>query len=91
MTHAQLAALTVRTAEALDVSVASEPDEPSGFTDLDGLTLRGAVERAVVLGTVEGVTAERFEPTVSVRRDQAASMIARLFDRLVAQEVAAAV
>jgi len=80
-TRAELAAVVARAAEYLaDGEVRAVGP---GFVDTAGVADEVWIDKAAGLRIVQGRTEERFEPSVPVRRDQAASMIARLLDRWV--------
>ena len=85
LTRAQMATLLVRTHEYL----AQEP-LPAGadrFVDDDGSAHEANIDKAAAAGLVAGVTQDRFAPQTSVRRDQVATLVARLLDRLVSQGI----
>lgn len=50
---------------------------PAPFSDVGGVHAAN-MRTLQLLGVVEGVTAERYEPQLLVRRDQLASMLARM-------------
>jgi len=80
-TRAELAAVVARAAEYL----ADGEVRATGpvFVDTAGVSEESWIGKAAGLRIVLGRTEDRFEPAVAVRRDQAASMIARLMDRWV--------
>ncbi|GGI05943.1 S8 family serine peptidase [Egicoccus halophilus] len=80
VTRAQLAALAGR----VHVFATGEARAPSRnwFADDDASTHAAAVDVARDLGVVRGVAVLRFAPGGDTRRDQAASVLARLLDAL---------
>jgi subtilisin family serine protease len=80
VTRGQLAALLVR---AHDV-VLESPSEPSRnwFRDDDRTTHAAAIDAARDLGLIRGVGTLRYAPEETSRRDQVASLVARLLDAL---------
>lgn len=83
VTRAEFAATVARAAEwvAQGEVRAEGPtfDDTAGHADLDG------IRKASGLRIVTGRSAGVFDPDVPLRRDQAASMVTRLLDRLVQQ------
>ncbi len=78
-TRAELAAVVARAAEYLaDGEVRAQGPV---FVDTAGVADEAWIGKAAGLRIILGRTEDRFEPSVPVRRDQAASMIARLLDR----------
>ncbi|HSK22729.1 MAG TPA: S8 family serine peptidase [Egicoccus sp.] len=80
VTRGQVAALVVRAHEAA-TGTATAPSR-NWFTDDDRSTHADAVDAARDLGLVRGVATLRFAPENSSRRDQVASLVARLLDAL---------
>ena len=83
VTRAEFAAVVVRAAEWLaegEVRAAGAPfDDTAGHPELDGIAKAAGL--VIVTGRSPGI----FDPDVPLRRDQAASMLTRLLDRLVQQ------
>lgn len=81
VTRAQTAALLVRSYE--HVLRRSLPAGEYRFVDgADGVH-RAEIAKAAAAGLVSGVSPSRFAPDRPIRRDQAASMLARMLDHLV--------
>jgi hypothetical protein len=76
----QMAAFLVRLAGRLEVEA---PNAANAFADDDGTAHEGAINQAVALGLVRGVTDQAFAPTQALRREQMASFLARLVELLV--------
>lgn len=77
----QLASLVVRAAEfALGTELEAEDDQP--FDDVRGGPHAAAVAVAAELGLLRGKGERRFDPFSATRRDQAASVLVRAYDRL---------
>jgi hypothetical protein len=87
ISRAQLATMLVQAYEEL-----FQPLDPGSdaFTDDDGSVHEANIDAAAEAGWVTGRTATTFEPDGSARRDQVASMVARLLGTLVADEEAGA-
>lgn len=85
VTRAELAAVTSRATEYLTEGQvrATGPD----FFDLAGVAEAPEINKSAGLRIVLGRSDGAFEPTKDVRRDQAASMVFRLLDRLAQQGV----
>ena len=81
VSRAQFASFLDRTYEA--VTGATLPDGADQFTDDDASVHERAINRLVAAGITTGVSADRFDPHGWLRRDQAASFLARLLDVLV--------
>lgn len=60
---------------------------PDAFDDDDGSIHEAMLDRLAAAGIATGVAPRRFAPDVDVRRDQAASFLARLLDRLVEESI----
>jgi hypothetical protein len=78
LTRAQFASTLVRAYEVL----LDRPLPPGRdrFRDDDGSVHEPNIDAAAAAGLANGVDAERFAPHASVRRDQTASFLTRLFD-----------
>lgn len=89
VTRAELAAVTARADEYLaDGEIrAAGP----AFVDLAGVPEALEIDKSAGLRIVRGRSDTIFEPAAPVRRDQAASMVAQLLDRLVQQGLLAPV
>ena len=76
----QVSAFLVRTVDAL----AGDPQPPTRhwFDDVAGTTHADAVNRARGLGLARGIEPLIFAPSVTTRRDQMASLLARMLDTL---------
>jgi DNA-binding beta-propeller fold protein YncE len=84
----QLASLVVRAAEyALGTELEAEDDQP--FDDVRGGPHAAAVAVAAELGILQGKGERRFDPFGATRRDQAASVLVRTYDRLRGDQPAA--
>jgi hypothetical protein len=59
------------------------------FTDDDGNPHEDNINKAAEAGFALGTTATTFDPSSNVRRDQMASFLTRMLDRLVAEGLAA--
>jgi subtilisin family serine protease len=81
VTRAELAAVTARAAEYLAEGEIRAPGP--GFTDTVGLPEAREIEKSAGLRIVNGTGDRIFKPSNPVRRDQAASMVTQLLDRLV--------
>lgn len=81
VTRANLAAFLVRTYEVL--SDTSQPPSRRWFADTENNTHVNAIDRARELGLVRGTSATTFAPNDPTRRDQMASLLARMADALV--------
>ena len=85
VTRAELAGKVARAAEfAAGGEVRAVP---VSFTDLADVSDTSGIAKAALLRIVRGQPDGRFEPDEPVRRDQAASMMARLLDRWVQQGI----
>lgn len=62
------------------------PAGPDRFDDVDGNPHEDAINRAAEAELARGVTSTTYAPATAVRRDRMASFLARLLDRLVADE-----
>lgn len=81
MTRAQMASLLVRTYEHV---TGDDLDRfPDQFSDDDGSSHELAIDRATFAGFTSGVTVSTYAPGASVRRDQMATFLVRVVDRLV--------
>ncbi len=80
VTRAQLAAFLVRTYEFIDGS--ELPDGDDAFDDDDGTTLEPEINSAAAVGFARGTGERQFSPSNPVQRDQTASFLNRLMDRL---------
>jgi subtilisin family serine protease len=76
----QTAALMVRALEHIVERRIAAPASP--FTDVAGNEHRREIDVAYDLGIVRGRTESTFQPALSTRRDQMASLIARTLDHL---------
>lgn len=63
-------------------AAALTPQASGPFTDLDGNVHAERVNALVAAGLTQGVTADRYDPTGTVRRDQLATFLVRLLDHL---------
>ena len=88
-TRAELAAVVARAAEYL----AGAPVRATGpgFSDTAGVMELAQIEKAAGLRVILGREDGKFQPQLAVRRDQAASMVSRLLDRLTQQGVLEAI
>lgn len=78
ITRGQFAAFVARAFQDAGVAL-PEPQRPR-FDDVDdGHTFDEVIHRLAAAGILEGVTADRFDPGSSIRRDQTASVLARAF------------
>jgi hypothetical protein len=73
VTRGQLAAIVARAAQLEPV----EPADEDAFSDVDGHTHEGAIYALADAEIVAGFEDGTFRPNASVRRDQAASLLAR--------------
>jgi subtilisin family serine protease len=80
-TRAELAALTIRLLEHLADGPA-RAGTGVGFSDTEGHTHQRRIDHAATFRTVRGLPDGSFAPDRHVRRDQAASMVNALLDRL---------
>lgn len=81
MTRAQMAALLVRTYEhATSTTLPRALDE---FDDDNGTTHEAAIDKAANAGFAAGTTLSSYQPGGDVRRDQMATFLARVSNRLV--------
>lgn len=87
VTRAQMASFLVNTYEEL-VGEAPTPERP-WFRDTRGSVHEEAAESLWELGITAGTAPRTYDPHPDVRRDQMASFVARLLDRLVREEVVA--
>jgi hypothetical protein len=76
ITRAEFAAVSVKTYEALSKTTAV-PESVNPFTD----TNDSEVLKAYNLGITDGVGAGKFEPNTVLNREQAATMLARVFKK----------
>jgi subtilisin family serine protease len=83
VTRAELAAVTARAAEYLADGQIRAP--APRFTDIAGVAEAREIEKSAGLRIVSGTGDGLFRPADPVRRDQAASMVNQLLDRLVQQ------
>lgn len=81
VTRAQAASMLGRALEAASAD-APDPDD-SWFSDTGGTTHQAAIDRLAAIGVLRGDAEGRFLPTSTIRRDQAASILARVIDRTV--------
>jgi subtilisin family serine protease len=81
VTRAQMATFLVRTHEHL--AGRPLPPSPTRFADTAGSVHEANIDRAAAAGLISGVTHDRFAPGDPVRRDQVATLLARMLDRLV--------
>lgn len=81
VTRANLASFLVRTYEEL--SQTSQAPSRRWFVDTQNNTHVDAIDRARELGLVRGTSATTFAPNDATRRDQMASLLARMADALV--------
>ena len=86
VTRAQMASLIVRVYDHLAGSPL--PEGGDGFPDDDGNAHEAAIDRATGAGLIRGRDDGTFGPAVPVQRDQAASLLARLLDKLIEDEEA---
>jgi subtilisin family serine protease len=82
VTRAQMATFLVRTHEHL--AGRALPPAPTRFTDTAGSVHEPNIDRAAAAGLISGVGQDRFAPGDAVRRDQVATLLARMLERLVA-------
>lgn len=83
VTRAEFAAAVARADEWLagaDIRAIGAP-----FADTAGHADEGPILKAAGLRIISGRSADEFAPDVSLRRDQAASMVSRMLDRMVQQ------
>lgn len=81
VSRAQMATFLVRAYAA--ITGETLPVGPDRFTDDDGLVHEEAINRAAEAGIIVGISSTIYEPHRAVQRDQAASMFARMLNRLV--------
>lgn len=84
MTRAQLATFLVR-AYRYRTNTPSQPPASSPFLDTGDSVHHEAIAEAHALEFADGVAPGRFNPGGAVRRDQMASFVGRVVDRLVAE------
>ncbi len=89
VTRAEFAAIVARAAE--HAAGATLRSVTPVFGDVAGSPERDAIEMAAALSLVSGRSPGVFDPHTSLRRDQAASMLVRLLDRLHQQGLTPAV
>jgi subtilisin family serine protease len=82
VTRAQMATFLVRTHEHL--AGRALPSAPTRFADTAGSVHEPNIDRAAAAGLISGVIQDRFEPSRPVRRDQVATLLTRMLERLVA-------
>lgn len=83
VTRDQMASFLTRAYEFLAEQELAAPAHP--FTDVAGNTHEAAIARAAGADFAVGVSPTTYEPRRSVRRDQMASFVARVLNRLVAE------
>lgn len=83
VTRAEFAAMVARAAE--HAAGASTREIAVRFADLGGVPERAEIELAAELSLVSGRSVGVFDPASPLRRDQAATMLVRLLDRLYQQ------
>jgi hypothetical protein len=81
LARAQAASLLARTIAAARTPL---PPAPTRFADTAGNVHEPNIDRAAAAGLISGVTQDRFEPNRPVRRDQVATLLTRMLERLVA-------
>jgi subtilisin family serine protease len=81
VTRAQMATFLVRTYEHL--AGRALPPAPTRFADTAGSVHEANIDRAAAAGLISGVSHDRFAPGDHVRRDQVATLLARMLERLV--------
>jgi D-alanyl-D-alanine carboxypeptidase/S-layer homology domain len=84
VTRGQMAAFLVRLATQLGVDAPAARD---AFTDDDGTAHERAIDQAAALGMALGVSERSFAPERRIRREQMATLLARLIELLVARGV----
>jgi SpoIID/LytB domain protein len=80
VTRAQMASLVARLFEACGGKLPEDP--PDAFADDDGIVHEQAINGLASLEIVQGTAPQRFDPSASVERAQAASLIARVLARV---------
>lgn len=83
VTRAQTASILVRTFE--HVTGATLEAERNYFTDDDGSVHAAAIDAAGLAGLTTGLGPEEFGPGMDLRRDEMATLVARLLDLLVVE------
>lgn len=86
VSRGQVAALVVRAYEELTGETLSSGGDT--FTDDDGGVFETAIETAADAGFVIGTTTTTYEPTRDVRRDEVATIVARVLEPLVDLDLA---
>lgn len=81
MTRAQMAALLVRTYE--DATGTTLPRAIDEFDDDNGTTHEAAIDKTANAGFAGGTSVSRYQPGGNVRRDQMATFLTRITNRLV--------
>ena len=85
VSRAQTASLLVRAYEL--VSDSELEPAPNAFTDDEGNAHEESINQIAARGWTNGVAEGRYAPSRSLRRDQMASLIARMLDTLVEEEL----
>ena len=80
LTRAQMASLLVGARQHVSGPL---PTAPDAFADDDGSVHEANVDKAVAAGLVRGLSASRFGPDGTVRREQMASFVVNLLDGFV--------
>lgn len=83
VTRAQMATYIIRVAEL--VSTVTERPGTDRFDDDDGSVHERNINRAAAAGLAVGVSRDRYAPSRPVRRDQLASFLQRVLDRMARQ------
>jgi hypothetical protein len=86
VTRDQMATYVVLTMEVAGIDVPE--DAPNAFSDDEGNVHEANINSAAAAGWVRGRTATEYAPRDPARRDQVATMVARLLSTLVDEEVA---